>query len=455
VSSLTIPALTSTQVYYLQNACAPSRVPVLVAAIPRLQASFSVSAGPYCNNQPIYLANQTQVAGPSQPTIGSLIVGTGTVGTPGRIAFSSWSQLNFSQLYDGTCQDGTAWTANNAGAGTVWASWTYVMPMSVNRIVLCQCQSCANAAQRSPMLGRLYYDNGSGWQLVKLIRFPYPFTGWFDTGVFVETQGIFATRWKLEFDVNAAQAPALGEFQVYASYPVIGGNIQWSFDGGRGTATFTPPAAGTYEVQMVASALGACPDTARLTITVDPCGPLPVVQSVLAGRVIEGAHIELTWQANLPAQWARLERLKDTAWIPLYQHEGGRTFTWVDSFPSFVQPNVYRVVSEHGVGQLVHSNLVSLELSLSVVGGEEFVRAFPNPMSDELTLQLGLRERALVQGVVYDAKGAMVAHLPPESLPPGLHERRLRTAEWATGVYFLQVEWGGKVHTLRLLKMVP
>jgi len=460
VSSLTIPALTSSQLYYLQNACAPSRVPVLAAAIQPLQASFSVSAGPYCPNQPIYLSNQTQVAGPSQPTIGSLIVGTGTVGTPGRIAFSSWSQLNFSQLYDGICQNGTAWTANNAGPGTVWASWTYVTPMSVNRIVLCQCQSCANAAQRSPMLGRLYYDNGSGWQLVKLIRFPYPFTGWFDTGVFVETQGIFATRWKLEFDVNAAQAPALGEFQVYASYPVIGGNIQWSFDGGSswvsgGTATFTPPAAGTYEVQMVASATGACPDTARLTITVDPCAPLPVVQSVLAGRVIEGARIELTWQANLPAQWARLERLKDTAWIPLYQHEEGRAFTWVDSFPSFAQPNVYRVVSEHGLGQLVHSNLVSLELSLSALGGEEFVRAFPNPMSSELTLQLGLRERALVQGVVYDAKGAMVAHLPPEPLPPGLHERRLRTAEWATGIYFLQVEWGGKVHTLRLLKMVP
>ena len=62
-----------------------------------------------------------------------------------------------------------------------------------------------------------------------------------------------ATRWKLEFDVNAAQAPALREFQVYASYPVIEGDIQWSFDGGSswvsgGAATFTPPAAGTYEV---------------------------------------------------------------------------------------------------------------------------------------------------------------------------------------------------------------
>jgi PKD repeat protein len=462
VSSLTIPALTSSQLYYLQNACAPSRVPVLAAAIQPLQASFSVSAGPYCPNQPIYLSNQTQVAGPSQPTIGSLIVGTGTVGTPGRIAFSSWSQLNFSQLYDGTCQNGTAWTANNAGPGTVWASWTYVTPMSVNRIVLCQCQSCANAAQRSPMLGRLYYDNGSGWQLVKLIRFPYPFIGWFDTGVFVETQGIFATRWKLEFDVNAAQAPALGEFQVYASYPVIGGNIQWSFDGGSswvsgGTATFTPPAAGTYTIQMVASAPGACPDTESVTLTVDPCGPLPVVQSLLAGRPVEGGLVELQWQANMPAAWARLERLKDTAWVPLYRHEvaGSQTFTWVDSFPSFTQANVYRVVSEHGLGTLVYSNLVSVELTLSALGAEEFVRAFPNPVTEEVTLQLGLREGAVVQGWVYDARGALVGRLPEERFSAGLHERRLNATSWATGVYFLEVEWGGKAHTVRLLKIVP
>jgi PKD repeat protein len=462
VSSLTIPALTSSQLYYLQNACAPSRVPVLAAAIQSLQASFSVSAGPYCPNQPIYLSNQTQVAGPSQPTIGSLIVGTGTVGTPGRIAFSSWSQLNFSQLYDGTCQNGTAWTANNAGPGTVWASWTYVRPMSVNRIVLCQCQSCANAAQRSPMLGRLYYDNGSGWQLVRLIRFPYPFTGWFDTGVFVETQGIFATRWKLEFDVNAAQAPVLGEFQVYASYPVIGGNIQWSFDGGSswvsgGTATFTPPAAGTYTIQMVASAPGACPDTESVTLTVDPCGPLPVVQSLLAGRPVEGGLVELQWQANMPAAWARLERLKDTAWVPLYRHEvaGSQTFTWVDSFPSFTQANVYRVVSEHGLGTLVYSNLVSVELTLSALGAEEFVRAFPNPVTEEVTLQLGLREGAVVQGWVYDARGALVGRLPEERFSAGLHERRLNATSWATGVYFLEVEWGGKAHTIRLLKIVP
>jgi len=249
---------------------------------------------------------------------------------------------------------------------------------------------------------------------------------------------------------------------VYASYPVIGGNIQWSFDGGTtwssgGTATFTPTAAGTYTIQMVASAPGACPDTATATITVDPCGPFPVVQSLLAGRPVEGGRVELSWRANLPAAWARLERLKDTSWVPLYRHElpGSQDFVWVDSFPSFTQANVYRVVSEHGLASPVYSNVVSVELSLSALGMEEFVRAFPNPVTEEVTIQFGLREGAFVRGWVYDARGALVAQLPAERLGAGLHERRLSALEWATGVYFLEVEWGGKVHTVRLLKMVP
>jgi len=31
----------------------------------------------------------------------------------------------------------------------------------------------------------------------------------------------------------------------------------------------------------------------------------------------------------------------------------------------------------------------------------------------------------------------------------------LNATSWATGVYFLEVEWGGKAHTVRLLKIVP
>lgn len=52
-------------------------------------------------------------------------------------------------------------------------------------------------------------------------------------------------------------------------------------------------------------------------------------------------------------------------------------------------------------------------------------------------------------------RGALVGRLPEERFSAGLHERRLNAASWATGVYFLEVEWGGKAHTIRLLKIVP
>ncbi len=146
----------------------------------------------------------------------------------------------------------------------------------------------------------------------------------------------------------------------------------------------------------------------------------------------------------MPAAWARLERLKDTAWVPLYRHEVAgkcRTFGyWVDSFPSFTQANVYRVVSEHGLGTLVYSNLVSVELTLSAVGAEEFVRAFPNPVTEEVTLPaFGLREArpAVAQGWCAMRAGAGSAFARRSGLALGHRSAGLNATSWATGVYFL------------------
>jgi len=339
--------------------------------------------------------------------------------------------------------------------------WNYPIPRSVNRVVFWACQTCANAAQRLPLRARLYYNDGSGWKLAKVFRFA-PNTYLYDSGFFTETQGIFAQLWKLEFDVNAPNAPALGELQVYSSSPVIGGSVQWSCDGGStwvggSSTTCTWPAAGTYTVLQVVNAPGACPDTASVTLTVDPCGPLPVVQSVLAAEATPEAFVRLQWQATLPAEYAILERRVDTTWVALYRHAvpGAQSFVWVDSFPSFTQPNVYRVVSDHGVGHLIYSNLAEVRFTPGTGGFVEFVRAFPNPVARLLTVQFSLAQEREVELRVYDMRGALVAYLTPERKRAGLHEWTLYTEGWATGVYTLAVRRDGEEVALKLLKMVP
>jgi hypothetical protein len=448
----------------VENGCLSTRTEVIATALPPITAAYSVSPGPHCVNQPVTFTNQTLVSGPSQPSFGSLITAFGTHGTVpplSRLTFSSVQTANFSQLGDGVYQNGTAWTANNAGPSTEWAMWNYPIPRSVNRIVFWACQSCPNAAQRLPLRARLYYNDGSGWKLAKVFRIP-PGTFVYDSGTFTETQTLFAQLWKLEFDVNAANAPSFGEFQVYSSSPVIGGNIQWSCDGGvtwtsGSSASCSWATAGSYTVTQVATAPGTCPDTVAIQVTVNPCGPLPTVQSVLAATPTPQAHVQLSWRTNYPIQYAILQRKADTGWVTLYRYEvpGATAFSYIDSFPSLTQINFYRVMSEHGLGALVYSNIAEARFDPTQEGLEEFIRAFPNPMTELLTVQLYLAQERTIEMRVYDAKGALVGYLTPGRRPAGFHEVVFDVRSWATGIYTLQVQKDGQEKTLKLLRLMP
>ncbi|MCS7152364.1 MAG: PKD domain-containing protein [Bacteroidia bacterium] len=463
-SSLTISPLNHSQLYWLENSCTAQRVPVAAIALPQLNGQISVSPTPHCVGQPVTFTNQTLVSGTSQPSFGSLITSFGTHGTvpaASQLTFSSVQTANFSQLGDGIYQNGTAWTAGNSGAGTQWAMWRYPIPRSVNRIVFWACQSCPNAAQRLPRYARLYYNDGSGWKLAKAFSFA-PGTYVYDSGIFTETQVIFAQLWRLELDVSAANAPSFGEFQVYSSSPVIGGHVQWSCDGGNTwtagnshSCTWSTP--GTKTITMVVNAPGACPDTVQQTVSIANCGPLPAIQSILAAYPTSQAHVRLLWQTNVPIEYAVLEKKTDTGWTAIYRHEvrGATTFGWIDSFPTFEGNNLYRVVSEHGVGQLIYSNVAEVRFAEGGEAVEEFLRAFPNPVTEQLTVQFGVSTEAYISIRVYDARGALVAYLTPEQYKAGLHEKKIDTRSWATGVYTLQFLKGEREHTLKLLKIVP
>ncbi|MDW8014401.1 MAG: PKD domain-containing protein [Bacteroidia bacterium] len=456
---------TRSELYWIENACTAERVPLTLLALPRLNGQFSVSPIPYCTGQPVTFTNQTLVSGPSQPSFGSLITGFGTHGTVpnlGQLTFSSVQSANFVHLGDGIYQNGGAWTAANSSAGTQWAMWRYPIPRSVNRIVFWGCQTCPNAAQRLPYRARLYYNDGSGWKLAKTFHFS---SGQYvyDSGIFTETQIIFAQLWRLEFDVRAANAPNFGEFQVYSSSPVIGGQVQWSCDGGLTWHTGPTQACiwntpGIKTLQMVVNAPGACPDTMEATVEVVSCVPLAAIQSTLTAFPTPNAQVQLVWQTNTPIQYALLEKKVDTGWVLLYRHDrvGATGFTWLDSFPSFEQPNLYRVVSEHGTQALVYSNVAEVEFTKENIRNlSEFARAFPNPVHELLTVQVGIATEKRIGIRAYDVRGTLVSYLTPETYPAGFHEFKLDVRGWATGIYTLQVMIEGTEYSLKLLRLLP
>lgn len=464
-SILNISSLPESRYYYAQNSCTPSRVPALVIARERLRANLWATPGPYCRFQPITFVNQTLVSGTSQPTIGTLLTAlapTGTPPNPGQISFSSGT-ANFNLLANGVHDNGSAWTAGNTGAGTVWVQWHYFSPRSVNRIVFWNCASCWNAGARAPVRGRLYFHDGTAWRLIKFFTFPYPSTANYDSGHFTDTEGVFARRWKLELDVEAANAPAWGEFQIYASAPVPGGNVAWNCGAGWVQAQTTQCSwgtEGTYLVRMAVNAPGACPDTIAFPITIAPCGPLPAIISRLTAHPTQSAHVQLLWHTNTPIRRAYLEKWQDTGWVRIYVHEvpEALNFVWIDSFPTFEGINLYRVLSEHADGNRTYSNVAEVAFAQTAPSSSEFVeflRAFPNPVEGKLTIQFGIAQEREIALRICDTKGATVAHLTPHRYAAGFHEIIIDTRSWTSGIYTLHWFKDGIEETRKVLKMVP
>ena len=457
--TLIINNANNSQVYYIENTCSGERVPAVLTVYPYLNGNFVYSPAVGCKGQSVYFSNQTLVSGPSQPSIGTYIVGFGTHGTPpgpGQLTFSSVYTANFNYLYDGVHQQYQAWTANNTGATTVWAQWNFLSPRSVNRIVFWNRNNCCS--QNAPKYGRLYYDDGTGWKLAKFFWFNYPSNGNYDSGIFPETQLIFANRWKLELDVLVPQAPMWGEFQIYSSAPVVGGNIQWNFGDGSpyavgNTIAHTYTDTGTYNVSMIVNMPGACPDTITKQLQVIDCNPLPIIASLLNG-IPKNGNILLNWKTDTKAQYVRLEKLQNNAWTTIYDSysAGEISFTYVDTLPYYDIPNVYRVYSEHS-GQSVYSNLVSITLTKPE---QEFVKIFPNPVVENyLNLALGLTKDKNVSYEIYDIAGKLIYKHKFRKLPAGIYSMIVPVDNITSGVYVIKVRLGSTEYNKKFIRIHP
>ncbi len=469
-SSYTISPLNSPMVFYVSPACGGRGERIPVHAIPLRPATPSMQVQmdgqePCAGRTVFTFTNQTLVPGPSTPTVGTLLTGvSNTPGTPGTMTFSSASVLDFSQLHDGINQEGTAWTPANTSGGRVWVEWTYPGPRSVNRLVLYRCQTCPNAGSRSPIRLYLYYHDGTTWQLAHALRLrPNPsgtVTGLYDTGVFSETAHLFYARWRLELEVNQPFAPPLGELQIYASEPVVGGTAYWSLDNGNtwqsgSSISHVFGTAGTHTILLtVQSPANTCTDTLRQTIEVSACPPLSLVSSSLAGVLLEGRRIQLKWRATYPAQYAILYKLNGPLWEPIYVHrrDGDSAFTWIDEHPFLSRSNVYRVESYHSISQsVISSNVVEIALTPENVG--ESIRVYPNPTMGTLYLETFLAQQEEMNIRVYDGRGAEVLYVPRVMLPEGSYRLELNTRMWSAGLYTLRLEGQRHREEFRVLKV--
>lgn len=459
VDSFYAPISDYTETYYAVDVCGGSgRLAAVAYVQDSVNANFADAAG--CVGESSYFTNQSIITGTSTPSFGNQITSFGTHGTApniGQLTFQSAQYANFSYLSNNIHEQYQAWTANNSGAGTVWTQWNYVTARSVNRVVFWARNNCCS--NKIPTQARLYYSAGGPWKLVKVFdtQNNSP-NGYFDSGTFCESNGIFANRWKIEFDVDVANAPSFGEFQVWSGLPVVGGNVTWDFGDGN-TSTNPNPShiyatAGTYQVKMLAQAACLCDATITKIIEVIDCTVLPIENNWLAGELSELAYISLNWDVEGTFNQADLQKYVNGNWKTIQTfdyNESLNAYTHKDFEVLYDLDNVYRVEAKDYDGNVIYSNIAVVQAKKPSVTS---VIVYPNPIENEQTkLQFTLAQDAMVEADLYNLLGQKLMDFEKTKLKTGVHQWKLDLNSLPKGSYILRAYVNDKLYSFKLLKL--
>ena len=75
---------------------------------------------------------------------------------------------------------------------------------------------------------------------------------------------------------------------------------------------------------------------------------------------------------------------------------------------------------------------------------------FPNPSEDQSSITFNLAAAENVKLEVYNSTGQRVDLIEENRLAPGAHRYEINTADYATGLYTLKIEAGGKIATKKM-----
>jgi hypothetical protein len=418
---------------------------------------------PGCLGDSSFFTNQSIVPGPSLPGFGNVGTSTpinalGTTGvppSPGLLSFSSAQYLTFANLFNNVNDQQFGWTAGNTGPSTQWAQWRYLTPKSVNRFYYWPRNNCCAANQPGQL--RLYYDDGGGWVLAKVWVPPYPSNAIFDTGLFFETANVYAQRWKLEADVSLPNAPTWGEFQVFASDPMVGGNTYWDFGDGF-TSTQQDPihvygGAGTYNVTLLVDVPAVlCVNNVIRPITIDDCSILPLTRNQLEGRHRQEREvIALDWAIEGSFDQAELLKWTSSGWkvIHTWEESGELHYYFDDEAITYGAINLYQVRAMDEEGRLQYSNQASVFVERP--SGLDLV-LFPNPVEGDLAgLLLKLPDEAVVQIEIYDLLGHRLLQLPEIQYARGIHRLKVNVRDLPAATYLVRVKIGQRVISKRMV----
>jgi hypothetical protein len=102
--------------------------------------------------------------------------------------------------------------------------------------------------------------------------------------------------------------------------------------------------------------------------------------------------------------------------------------------------------TSEGEATIPPSMLKSVEMEITNSNGEEFNsmhRNYPNPFTQETTIEFRLEKPSFVNITIYDMAGRKVEVLASKNMPAGIHEIVWNAMLQKQGIYYYMIEYNG------------
>lgn len=215
-------------------------------------------------------------------------------------------------------------------------------------------------------------------------------------------------------------------------------------------ATTTFSSFGSFEIKLTVSQGGCTSSAVRRLTVLSTCGGLTI-----DANAVNNEAVNINW--NLPEDGLdytfAVEHSKDgelfapiaEVHAPAYAAGGLRHYTYMDDAPKKGY-NYYRIRTVDAIGREAQSNVASVVL----YAGSELMHFFPNPVQDQLTVEIfdAMNDEVTLQ--VVNINGTI---LQTVQVPRNADRQQLDFSNLPAGTYFIKVRYGRiDVKVLKVLK---
>jgi PKD repeat protein len=259
---------------------------------------------------------------------------------------------------------------------------------------------------------------------------------------------------------------ASGMVSCTSNYTGNPNNIYWSF-GGQGTSgVHTYPYNGVYWITCsISDSLANCISSSSNTVTITNAATMPCIANVTFTTHQDSLNTGLwdinanySWQVS-SAVWNWGDGTSTAGMNPSHTYSSPGWYNICvyvyascgDSTAVCQNDSVYRM--GHMGSGMVTVNVVNTSAGIKTNINDATIKLYPNPVADNLTLQINSNTGNTITYALYDVYGKLILNQKAK-LVSGENQLQINTSELTEGVYFVHIvnEQTKNANTFKIIK---